>query len=72
MTVLRLTEGMNCNETGVSVLREHFERAAGGINLTKNYQVEDIQQDTTVCKYLFTAKLLYMFWASIAPIIRST
>ena len=22
--------------------------------------------------YLFTAKLLYMFWASITPIIRST
>jgi hypothetical protein len=35
-------------------------------------KVEEIQQDATVCRYLFTAKLLYMFRASIAPIIRST
>jgi len=34
--------------------------------------VEEIQQDATVCRYLFTAKLLYMFRASIAPIIRCT
>jgi len=27
--------------------------------------------DARVCRYLFTAKLLYMFRASIAPIIRS-
>jgi len=33
---------------------------------------EEIQQDATVCRYLFTAKLLYMFRASIAPVIRST
>jgi len=33
---------------------------------------EEIQQDATVCRYLFAAKLLYMFRASIAPIIRST
>jgi len=34
--------------------------------------INEIQQDATVCRYLFTACLLYMFWASIAPIIRST
>jgi len=26
-----------------------------------------IQPDATVCKYLFTAKLLYMFWGSHHP-----
>ena len=43
------------------------------------FKVEEIQQDATVCRYLFTAKLLYMFRASnmpirtsIVPIIRST
>ena len=35
-------------------------------------EVEEIQQDATECRYLFTAKLFYMFRASIAPIIRST
>ena len=34
--------------------------------------INKIQQDATVCSYLFTAKLLNMFWVSIAPIIRST
>ena len=34
--------------------------------------INKIQQDATVCRYLFTASLLYMFRASIAPIIRST
>ena len=34
--------------------------------------INKIQQDATVCRYLFTASLLYMFWVSIAPIIRST
>jgi len=34
--------------------------------------INKIQQDSTVCRYLFTAKLLYMFRVSIAPIIRST
>jgi len=33
---------------------------------------DKIQQDATVCRYLFTASLLYMFRASITPIIRST
>ena len=37
-----------------------------------SYYINKIQQDATVCGYLFTAKLLYMFWVSIAPIIRST
>ena len=31
-----------------------------------------MQQDVAVCRYLFTAKLLYMFRTTIAPIIRST
>ena len=34
--------------------------------------INKIQRDATVCRYLFTAKLLYMFRVSIAPIIRST
>jgi len=34
--------------------------------------INKIQQDATVCRYLFTAKSLYMFRASIAPIVRST
>jgi len=33
--------------------------------------VEEIQRDATVCRYLFTTKLLYMFRAFIAPIISS-
>ena len=31
-----------------------------------------IQPDATVCRYLFTAKSLYMFRVSTAPIIKST
>ena len=38
---------------------------------TSHLIVEEIQQDATVRRYLFTAKLLYIFRASIAPIIRS-
>ena len=34
--------------------------------------VNKIQQDAIVCRYFFTANLLYIFWVSIAPIIRST
>ena len=34
--------------------------------------IKKIQQDATVCRYLFTAKSLYIFRVSIAPIIRST
>jgi len=34
--------------------------------------INKIQRDATVCRRLFTAKLLYMFWVSIAPIIRRT
>ena len=34
--------------------------------------IDKIQQDATVCRYLFTANVLYMFRVSIAPIIRST
>ena len=32
-------------------------------------ELKKLQQDAAVCKYLFTAKLLYMIWAYIAPII---
>ena len=31
-----------------------------------------IQPDATVCRYLFTAKSLYLFRVSAAPIIRRT
>ena len=34
--------------------------------------ISKIQQDATVCRYLFTAKSLYVFRVSIAPIIRRT
>ena len=34
--------------------------------------INKIQRDATVCRCLFTWKLLYMFRVSIAPIIRST
>ena len=34
--------------------------------------INKIQRDAIVCRCLFTAKLLYMFRVSIAPIIRST
>ena len=34
--------------------------------------VDKIQQNATVCRYLFTANILYMFRFSIEPIIRST
>jgi len=34
--------------------------------------INKIQRDATVCRYLFTASLLYMFRVSITPIIRST
>jgi len=32
------------------------------------HYINMIQQDATVCRYLFTAKSLYMFRVSIAPI----
>jgi len=34
--------------------------------------INKIQQDATLCRYLVTAKSLYMFGVSIAPIIRCT
>jgi len=34
-------------------------------------EVDEIRRDATVCKYLSTGKLLYMFLASIAPITRN-
>ena len=41
-------------------------------SVIRDSRFAEIQQDATVCRYLFTAKLLYMFRASIAPIISST
>ena len=43
-----------------------------GLRLHHLHYINKIQQDATVCRYLFTAKWLYMFRVSIAPIIRST
>jgi len=34
--------------------------------------MNEIQQDATVRRYLYTAKLLYMFRVTIARIFRST
>jgi len=34
--------------------------------------INKIQRNATVCRCLFTAKLLYVFRVSIAPIIRTT
>jgi len=44
------------------------------LSLFKSFgkHAEEIQRDATVFRYLFTAKLLYMFRASIALIIRGT
>jgi len=39
---------------------------------TQDTYLEEVQQDAIACRYLFTAKLLCMFRASIAPFIRST
>ena len=36
------------------------------------FNINKIQRDATVCRCLFTAKLLYMFRVSIAPIMRNT
>jgi len=44
----------------------------GGFRIKFLVYINKIQQDATVCRYLFTAKSLYMFGASVAPIIRST
>jgi hypothetical protein len=41
------------------------------LQITRMY-IDKIQQDATVCRYLFTVNILYMFRVSIAPIIRST
>jgi len=40
------------------------------VEMSGNY-IDKIQQDATVCRYLFTANILYMFRVSTAPIIRS-
>ena len=41
-------------------------------NLFVSGYINKIQQDATICRYLFTAKSLYIFRVSIAPIVRST
>ena len=60
------------------------EKASGGktkeklvtklitLETPKRIRINKIQRDAGVCRCLFTAKLLYMFRVSIAPIIRST
>ena len=46
---------------------------AGCCNHNKQwFYINKIQQDAIACRYLFTAKSLYMFRVSIAPIIKST
>ena len=50
----------------------NLSTSLGNIVLSKIFCIDKIQQDTTVCRYLLTASLLYMFRASIATIIRST
>ena len=42
------------------------------INISFFIYINKIQRDATVCTCLFTAKLLYIFRVSIAPIIKST
>ena len=61
------------SETRIAREDGHLEDTSPlGRRLHIHYQVEEIQRDATICRYLFTAKLLYMFRASIAPIISST
>ena len=50
----------------VTIIRQTFQY----IDMT--LYVDKIQQDATVCRYLFTANILYAFRMFIAPIIRST
>jgi len=38
----------------------------------RSFYINKIQQDATVCRYLFTEKVLYVFRVSIASIIGST
>jgi hypothetical protein len=40
--------------------------------VTVYMDINNSQQDATVCRHLFTAKSLYMFRVSFAPITRST
>ena len=65
----------------VKILSQHCLERLGKITGFRNFifmvpcivtLINKIQQDATVCRYLFTAKLLYMFRVSISPIIRST
>ena len=50
----------------------HLNRKYYLLRIIKALNINKIQQDATACRYLFTAKSLYMFRVSIAPIIRST
>ena len=71
--------------TAICVRQQYLENAlsfhgnSGNANAPQCYVIRTlhiffnkIQQDATVCRYLFTAKSLYMFRVSIAPIIRCT
>jgi len=54
---------MNVTSSFTTYLFQYLESSTYlKTNLSK---VEEIQRDVTVCRYLFTAKLLYMFRAYI-------
>jgi len=53
------------------VTGEHSKILNSWLRASQLY-INKIRQNATVCRYLFTAKSLYMFPVSIAPIIRST
>ena len=53
-----------------------FRLAVGEVlwyfNMPMVMDINKIQQDATLCRYLFTTISLYIFQVSIVPIIRST
>jgi len=53
------------------VVEDSSEFLAHG-SVHRNSMLIKIHLDATVCRYLFTAKLLYMFQVSTTPIIRGT
>ena len=67
-----MVENVNIQQRSLNI-RFDEERRLWPVTLhyTEIY-INKIQQDATVRMYLFTAKSLYMFRVSIAPIIRST
>ena len=55
-----------------SLLKKVIFRTSQIVLLQMSDYIKKLQQNATVCRYLFTAKSLYMFRATIAPIIRCT